>query len=645
MTSCNFRLLISWIGVLSMGTLTLSAQQQAIENPPDWAAEVVWYQIFVERFYNGDPSNDPRPQDMTGAYPGFVPENWRVTPWTHDWYAPDPWFEGLEQQRDLSGNPIEHFNQKVQLRRYGGDLQGVLEKIPYLDSLGITAVFFNPLNDAPSLHKYDARNWRHIDRNFGPDPDGDIAIMAMENPTDPATWHMTSADLLFVEVIRALHARGIRVILDYSWNHTGVDCWAWKDVLTNQQASPYSDWYWVQEWDDPATDTSEFRYRGWAGVPSLPEIRETVHMEHIEKVEPFEGDIYAAAAKQHIFHITQRWLDPNGDGNPDDGVDGFRLDVAAEMPLGFWRDYRRHVRNINPNAYLIGEIWWEQYPDKLLDPLPYLEGDVFDAVMNYRWYRAARHFFNASPDTISVTDLVDSLQNFTGNLPTANNYAMMNLVSSHDVPRVATSLYNKNKYKWNAGPFPGNNYKVNKPDAATRDILRLLLIHQFTYVGAPHIWAGDEMGMWGSDDPSNRKPLIWPEYTFEKEKVHPYSPVETEDEVVFDHAIFDLYRQLTYMRRQHQVLATGDIEFVVADNERRLLAYSRFNEKDEVLAAFNTSQQQQNVELPVKHKGVYINLMDGSSYKASGSKVGIVLEPGTAVVLALSTNSWISVEE
>ena len=99
------------------------------------------------------------------------------------------------------------------------------------------------------------------------------------------------------------------------------------------------------------------------------------------------------------------------------------------------------------------------------------------------------------------------------------------------------------------------------------------------------------------------------------------------------------------MRRQHQVLATGDIEFVVADNERRLLAYSRFNEKDEVLAAFNTSQQQQNVELPVKHKGVYINLMDGSSYKASGNKVGIVLEPGTAVVLALSTNSWISVEE
>ena len=151
--------------------------------------------------------------------------------------------------------------------------------------------------------------------------------------------------------------------------------------------------------------------------------------------------------------------------------------------------------------------------------------------------------------------------------------------------------------------------------------------------------------MWGSDDPSNRKPLIWPEYTFEKEKVHPYSLVETEDEVVFDHAIFNLYRQLTYMRRQHQVLATGDIEFVVADNERRLLAYSRFNEKDEVLAVFNTSQQQQSFELPVKHNGTYINLMDGSSHKARGSRVSVAIEPGTAVILALSTNSWISVEE
>ncbi len=622
-----------------------SAQSGSVTDAPAWAAEVIWYQIFAERFYNGDPSNDPRPEDMTGAYPGFVPDNWTITPWTHDWYAPDPWFESLEGYKDLSGYPIEHFNQKVQLRRYGGDLQGVLDKIPYLDSLGITAVFFNPLNDAPSLHKYDARNWRHIDRNFGPRPDDDIAIMEKEIPTDPTTWQMTSADSLFVEVIRALHARGIRVILDYSWNHTGVDCWAWKDVLKHQQQSPYSNWYWVQEWDNPATPDNEFQYRGWAGVPSLPEIRETVHMEHIEKVEPFEGDIYDPAVKQHIFNITQRWLDPNGDGNPEDGVDGFRLDVAAEMPLGFWRDYRSFVRNINPDAYLVGEIWWEQYPDKLLDPKPYLEGDVFDAVMNYRWYRAARHFFNASPGPITVTDFVDSLQHFSQNLHPSNNYAMMNLVASHDVPRVATSLYNKNKYKFNAGPAEGNSYKVNKPDDVTRGILRLLLIHQFTYVGAPHIWAGDEMGMWGSDDPSNRKPLIWPEYVFEKERIHPYSDALTEDEVLFDNAIFDLYRQLTAIRRQHKVLSTGAIQFIVTDNERQLLAYTRYDGNNEVLVAFNTSEAEQSLALPAQHNGVYIDLFNFRSYVSSGKKIPITIPAGTAIVLALSTSDWLDVEE
>ena len=152
---------------------------------PAWSKDVVWYQVFVERFRNGDPSNDPTLDDMAGAWPDLRPDGWEPTPWTQDWYRQEDWAEA-------TGEP---FYYTAQLRRYGGDLQGVMDQLDYLQELGVTALFLNPINDAPSLHKYDARNYRHIDRNFGPDPDGDAAIMEAEDPADPATWTWTAADM------------------------------------------------------------------------------------------------------------------------------------------------------------------------------------------------------------------------------------------------------------------------------------------------------------------------------------------------------------------------------------------------------------------------------------------------------------------
>jgi cyclomaltodextrinase len=417
-----------------------------LTNPPQWAGKVIWYQIFVDRFHNGDPTNDPTIRDIEGAYPGFTPKTWAVTPWTHDWYKDDAYIADLGDGTDWFGNPITTFGQKSQMRRYGGDLQGVLDRMDYIEALGVTAIYFNPLNDAPSLHKYDPRHWRHIDRNFGPDPEKDIAIMEYETPDDPSSWRFTMADEMFLEVIKELHKRGIKVILDYSWNHTGHRFWAWEDLVENQAQSPYADWYWVKQFDDPKTEENEFDYRGWFGVVDLPEIKETEYHDHADAVKPFDGNLASETAKQHIFAVTKRWLDPNGDGDPSDGVDGFRLDVAAELPLGFWREYRKIVRAINPDAYLLGEVWWEKWPDKLLDPEVYLRGDIFDAVMNYRWYRAARHFFNAAPDAIPVSEFVDSLNRFRSNISPQHTYAMMNLNGSHDAPRVLTSLFNKNAY-------------------------------------------------------------------------------------------------------------------------------------------------------------------------------------------------------
>lgn len=608
----------------------------AIDAPPDWAKEVIWYEIGVERFRNGDLTNDPTTEDIQGAYPGFVPEGWTTTPWTQDWYKLDNYTKNIGAQTDYYGNKIEKFVDKAQMRRYGGDLQGVLDKMDYLDSLGVTAIYFRPLNDAPSLHKYDARNWRHIDRNFGPNPEKDKALMASEIADDPSTWKMTEADKMFLEILDAFHKKGIRVILDYSWNHTGRTFWAWEDLLAKQEKSKYKDWYWVEKFDDPNTPENEFKYHGWVGVHDLPELKETKKQDMSMGVQAFEGNLYSEAAKQHIFNVTTRWLDPNGDGDPSDGVDGYRLDVSGEMPLDFWREYRQHVRSINPDAYLMGEIWWEEWPDKLLDPEPFLRGDVFDAVMNYRWYKAARHFFNASPDKIPVSALVDSLNTYRSNLRNANNYAMMNYIGGFDTPRILTSLFNKNKYKYYCKVHEDPNYKIHKPDETTYQTLKLLLAQQYTYIGAPHIWQGDEMGMWGADDPSCRKPMIWPDMIFEDEKAHPTGQERPVDKVAFNQEVFSYFQKLIRIRKENPVLVHGDIEFIKVDDANEILAYRRFMEEEEIIAVFNANQAAQNISISLNTNRKYSDVLQGIEIQANNGVLSLQVPPRSAAILKMN---------
>lgn len=168
-----------------------------LTHVPTWAQNAVWYQIFVERFRNGDPKNDPTADNIKDYINREVPPGWTVTPWTQDWYKQDSWMANF-------GDPNMSFTSKVQFRRYGGDLQGVLDKLDYLKELGINAIFFNPLNDAPSLHKYDAAYWHHIDRNFGPTPQKDGEMMNFENYDNPKEWVWTNADKMFLKVVEEL---------------------------------------------------------------------------------------------------------------------------------------------------------------------------------------------------------------------------------------------------------------------------------------------------------------------------------------------------------------------------------------------------------------------------------------------------------
>jgi glycosidase len=627
MRSFKFILVLLALFILPTGACRHEAKNNDFASVPEWSKKVIWYQIFVERFRNGDPGNDPTPADMAGSFPDKIPVNWKITPWGHDWYAHEPWLDSVK---------ANGFHSKIQARRYGGDLQGVLDKMDYIQSLGVTAIYFNPLNDSPSLHKYDARNYTHIDRNFGPDPKGDVTIMNSETHDDPSTWKLTSADKLFLKVVDEFHRRGIRVILDYSWNHTGRDFWALNDIRKNGKDSKFIDWYNVIQLDDSATPADEFKYEGWGGNnPYMPVFKKDI-IPSDDKVMPFEGNLHSESLRRHIFDVSRRWLDPDGDGNPADGVDGFRLDVAGEIPMGFWREYRKVVRSVNHQAYLIGEIWWLEWPDKLLDPKVFLEGDQYDAIMNYRWFRIARGFFGQAEPVLTPSGFIKEIDRINKGIRTGNLQAMMNVASTHDSPRLSTSLYNKTMDKYNAKPSDNPDYKINIPDERTRKEQILLLIHQFTFIGAPQIWNGEEVGMWGADDPDCRKPIVWDDIIYEDESAN-YDPGKKRpvDIVKQDTTLLMFYKKLCKMRKENPVLIYGDLSFSVADDQKMLLAYNRRMTNEEIVVVFNRSDNPQSVKLPVINEGDFEDILSGGniSFKNINNGVEINLGPLTAVVL------------
>ena len=555
-------------------SMTVLKAQTPFNEAPAWTADAVWYQIFVERFRNGDLTNDQTIADVQGSWPHNYDKDWRITNWTSNWY-----------ENSKNSTPKQFYDLDIQGRRYGGDLQGILDKLDYLEDLGINVIYINPLNDAPSLHKFDARNYRHIDINIGPDPEGDKKIMASENPVDPATWQWTSADKLFLKLIKELHKRNIRIVMDYSWNHTGVKFWAWEDILKNGKESKYAHWYEINSFADPTDPDSKLEYNGWAGVRELPEFKK-VEVENGGHGKPHKGNLQADV-KQHVFNVSKRWLDPNNDGNLEDGIDGFRLDVADRIGMDFWREYRTFVRSVNPNTLLLGEIWWENWPDTLMDPYPYLKGDVFDIVMFYHAFKPARDFFAKTEEYGGAGKLQQALTEATQDMSIKTIQGMMAMSASHDTPRLLTSFENKNKYKYNSKPSENPDYISGKPSKETYKRAKLFLSYQFSMPGAPQIWAGDEMGMWGADDPDNRKPLWWDDMVFENETADPYKNDGASYMVSFNKELHSFYKKLISIRNENPVLRTGSLHFLYAQDD--LLAFERTDNNNRIVVILNNA--------------------------------------------------------
>lgn len=600
-----------------MNNITATAQTETqhsnLDFVPQWAKEVVWYQIFPERFCNGDAKNDPTLESIKGSWPRDTKSDWQVHPWTSDWYELQPYEKN-------NGKDIWY---NLQRRRYGGDLQGIINKLDYIKDLGIGAIYLNPVFEAPSLHKYDGATYHHIDPNFGPNPEGDRKLIQSEIPDDPKTWVWTEADKLFLKLVDEVHKRGMKIIIDGVFNHMGINSWAFKDVQLNQQKSKYKDWFTVKSWDDKVKGT-KFEYEGWFGVKELPELRED---ENGIVDEP----------KKYIFDITKRWMDPNSDGNPDDGIDGWRLDVAFCVKHQFWKDWRKVVKTVNPEAYLTAEVI-----DSVAANKPYLEGDEFDAVMNYNFLFSTAEYFIDEKTSISTTEFDKGLQELRNAYPESVAFGMMNLYGSHDTQRILSHIVNKDKYKirkWgqNFDKFKGSNpkYDTRKPKQEEIDKLKLMLIFQMTYVGAPYVYYGDEVGMWGANDPCPRKPMLWEDLVYENEKVNPDQSLKAvEDENKINSDLFDFYKKLIKIRNDNKVLSTGNFRTLLVDDKKGIYGFAREKENKQVIVLLNKSNKPVNVKLNVDHNEYYTDILNQNELISSeGKKIECKIVPVNGRIL------------
>ncbi|GAB6100140.1 glycoside hydrolase family 13 protein [Halanaerocella petrolearia] len=522
-------------------------------DTPAWVKDAVFYQIFPDRFYNGNPNNDPEKievyKDVEVRHDALIP----------DWDQGVPASNGsvLTDESQLSDNN-NAIKPKVGLHVfYGGDLQGVEEKISYLKKLGINTIYFNPVFESTSNHKYNTAGYELIDDN-----------LAIKDDFDVSNEYM-------VKLIKKLHDNGIRVIFDAVYNHVGYEHWAFQDVVKNGKDSEYADWFYINSYPvKPLYKQSESNppnYEAWWGFGSLPKL-----------------NVNNQEVKDYLYQVTKKWMDPNGDGDPSDGVDGWRLDVANEVKdrnPEFWANWRDYVKGINSDAYITGEIW--------NDASDYLEGNEFDAVMNYRFREAVIGFIGRGEMT--ADKFASKLGQVQFDYPRQANYVLQNLIGSHDTKRYLTVI-NDNK-----------------------DRMRLTSFLQMTYVGAPMIYYGDEVGMKGGEDPDDRRTMVWKDRGYTK-----------PDKKLFNH-----YQKLIDIRKEEPALRRGNIERIDLDN-KMVYAFKRSYKGEELLVFINAGNSKVNLEVPVDvASGSYQELYSGDEVKVETGKLQLKLDQVDGAIVKL----------
>ena len=527
---------------------------------PDWAKGAIIYQIFVDRFYNGDRSNDVETDEY--FYIG----------------------EGTHKNSDWMKYPRE-----MDVREfYGGDIAGVMQKLDYLQDLGVEAIYLNPIFVSPSNHKYDIQDYDYIDPHFGRivkndgenlqrDENGNLIIHDPEHPNKDATRYicrvtdkenLEASNQLFIEFVEEVHRRGMKVILDGVFNHCGsFNKWLDRECIY-EDAPGYEKGAFVSK-DSPYRTFFKFRedtwpynvnYDGWWGHDTLPKLN------YEESPKLYE----------YIMRIARKWV------SPPYNVDGWRLDVAADLGQTaeynhhFWHEFRRNVKEANPNAIVLAEHYG--------DPTEWLKGDQWDTVMNYdafmeplTWFLTGveKHSDEYRGDLIGNADaFFGSMRHYMTRFNTQSLQVAMNELSNHDHSRFLTRP-NHQVGRISSRGADAANEGVNK------NLFRMAVLMQMTWPGAPTIYYGDEAGLCGWTDPDSRRAYPWGH----------------EDEELIQY-----HKELIRIHKEHQVLRTGSILFLFG--EYQCISYGRFDDNEHIVVAINISQDTRHMEIPVWRLGM-----------------------------------------
>ncbi|OHD14717.1 MAG: hypothetical protein A2Z96_02860 [Spirochaetes bacterium GWB1_48_6] len=533
----------SAVGTGGVGRITLDTDlepyRQTVYFPEtaqakdkEWSNGIIYY-IFPDRFRNGNKVNDPVP-GKTWNY-GHTSAEFHT-----NWSDPRPWVPGKNVDKH-DGDDGEYNNDF-----YGGDLEGITQKLDYLKEMGVTMIYSTPINTSPSNHKYDSMNYMEIDPTFG----GQKAF-----------------DTLIAEAKK----RGIGFMMDASLNHASsasvyfdrYGIWPQvgafeKEVITKE--SPYYDWF---EFNLRAKNPDQM-YNFWA-VPTLANLKETPS--------------YEAFAYGNPDSVTKHWINK--------GISGWRMDVAPWVSHRFWKEWRKAVKSTNPDTLTVAEVWF--------DSSHFLYGDEFDTTMNYI-FRAAALNLGKGGNTEETRQSFELIQE---NYPKPVFYRMMNLTSTHDVPRTLWELGYKN--------YGDKNYDQIRP----RFLQTVAL--QFTMPGMPTIYYGDEVGMTGGADPMNRGPLPW------KDEGGDYG----------DFSLHEDYKRLSALRKTYgSILAEGELNFLVSGGN--LLAYERTSaEGKKIIVLFNNG----DVSSPISHGELTGSFKDLESQEILGLSGSLETSPRSYRIL------------
>ena len=524
---------------------------------PQWAKGAVMYQIFVDRFCNGDPSNDVLSDEY--VYIGFP-----VT-------KVENWEEGL------SVLDVDRF--------YGGDLQGILDKLDYLQSLKVEVLYLSPVFVSPSNHKYDCQDYEHIDPHYGvivrdegrlvEDSANDNKEAERYSVRTAAEENLSASDAFFAKFVEEVHKRGMRLILDGVFNHCGsFNKWLDREKIY-QKSGRYAPGAYVSA-DSPYRDFFSFKnpdgwpdnpsYEGWWGHDTLPKLN-------------YEG---SDILYRYILDVAKKWL------SPPYSVDGWRLDVAAdlghspEMNHRFWRDFRKVVKETNPDALILAEHYG--------DASSWLEGDQWDTVMNYDAFMEPVSWFLTGLEKHSdrsETHLFRNSQAFMSTMlykmsrmQTPSLMAAMNELSNHDHSRFLTRTNQKIGRLHTAGAAAAS-------EGINYGIFRSAVVIQMTWPGAPTIYYGDEAGLCGWTDPDNRRTFPWGRE---------------------NHELTEFHRYLIGIRRGNSAFRTGAFKWLTAENG--VIAYGRFDERARGVVVVNSESYSQKLRIPVWEAEVTGNAME-----------------------------------